>query len=199
MISRCVVHAMRVNKGSTVLHAAATGSGSDKANKTTTRSTCVPTSLSTRRAPALAWYLGLVIILTAILIVRAATYAPSLNVSVGVSTPTLDNLVEAGKVQKYAGNMSIAKWQHSLSTKDPIEAEETNLKEQLKSRPEVVIKLDAQEPERTCPDGSKGPSFTSLRVSCSRLLCFYSGITCFCMMHALKLWWFKKSYPLQCV
>jgi hypothetical protein len=159
----------------------------------------VPTSLSNRRAPALEWYLGLAI-LTTILIINNVSYAPSLNMSVGIATPTFDSSVEAGKVLTYEGNVSIARWQQSLSTEDAIKAEEAKLKKQPKSRPEVVIKLEAQEPERTCPDGSKGPSFTSLRVSFSRLLCLDNRITCFCSVHAPQMVdWFKKSYPLQYV
>jgi hypothetical protein len=165
------MHAMPVNEGSTVLLAATTCSSSDKANKRTTRSTTVPTSLSTRRAPALAWYLGLapIIILTTILIVNNAGYSPSLNISVRIATPAFDRLTESGGVLKYAShnNMSVAKSQQSLATEDALEEETAKFKKQLDSRPEIVIKPAAPEPERTCPDGSKGPSFTSLRVSTS--------------------------------
>jgi hypothetical protein len=47
---------------------------------------------------------------------------------------------------------------------------EISTKAGLGARPEVVVKPAAPEPERTCPDGSKGPKFTSLRVSTSSTL-----------------------------
>lgn len=47
---------------------------------------------------------------------------------------------------------------------------EISTKAGVGARPEVVVKPAAPEPERTCPDGSKGPKFTSLRVSTSSTL-----------------------------
>lgn len=158
-------------------------SGHARMDKDSLPSTSQPTSSSTRRAPALAWHLGLAISLTIVLIVINAGYSPSRPTVIDVATTTYDSLAEASTTYgslgeqerslKGGGKISGAKLQQPSIEQEQEEQDEeevTSTKAGLGARPEVVVKPAAPEPERTCPDGSQGPKFTSLRVSTSSTL-----------------------------